>query len=77
LRATPSALLTAQHCAADVNVKDKFGDTALGWAANRGHAAVVKALIDAQADINCTNPEGKTALSWAAGYGHADALKVG
>lgn len=37
---------------ADVNLQDKFGDTALKHASRKGHEAVVKILLTAGAEVN-------------------------
>ncbi|HYG11937.1 MAG TPA: ankyrin repeat domain-containing protein [Pyrinomonadaceae bacterium] len=37
---------------ADVNEKDKWGHTALMWAARKGHAEIARALVEARADMN-------------------------
>ena len=34
-----------------MNASNMFGDTALHWAASRGHAAVVKFLVNGGADM--------------------------
>ena len=62
----------------DVNAVDCTGNTALTWAAMRGHDGVVKMLLERedvnpnQADTNC----GKTPLSWAAEKGHSGVVKM-
>jgi ankyrin repeat protein len=50
---------------ADVNAQDELGFTALIWASQWGHTAVVKLLIEEGADINIVNNDGKSAL-WIA-----------
>ena len=48
---------------ADVNAKDKYGLTALTYAAvNNQNPEIVKALIDAGADVNAKNDKGLTVL---------------
>jgi ankyrin repeat protein len=37
---------------ADVNAKDRDGETALHGAASRGHEALVKLLLEHKADVN-------------------------
>ncbi len=51
---------------ADVNAKDKNGQTALMAAARRGHLDVVKLLIDKGADVNAKDENDRTALMDAA-----------
>jgi ankyrin repeat protein len=53
-------MLKQQH--PDLNRRDCFGWTALGLAAERGHEAVVMALLQANADVSLHAEDGKTAL---------------
>lgn len=50
---------------ADVDAKDKYGQTALMLAAPRGHEAIVRRLIDAGADLNVTAKFGLSAIMLA------------
>ena len=62
----------------DVNAADCTGNTALTWAAMRGHDEVVKMLLE-QKDVNPDQPTtyyGRTPLSWAAGNGHERVVKM-
>lgn len=59
---------------ADLNAKTEIGDTALMWAAGRGHADVVRLLLDAGAVVNIINQYGNGALVRAAGYGHVEVM---
>ena len=61
---------------ARVNIRDKWDDTALTWAAQHGHAEACRALIEGGADIDASQYEGATALILAADRGHLDAVKV-
>ena len=61
---------------ADVNAKDKYGDTALILAAWYGYTEVAKLLLAAGADVNAKDNGGYTALIWAAYYGHAEIAKM-
>ncbi|XP_046983931.1 cortactin-binding protein 2-like [Schistocerca americana] len=47
--------------------------TALHWAAENGHAGVVRLLAGASADPNARDWRGRTPLHWAAETGHAEA----
>ncbi|CAK9027829.1 Ankyrin repeat domain-containing protein 39, partial [Durusdinium trenchii] len=47
----------------------KFGETALLWAAWQNHDDVVHFLIEAKADLDVANNDGRTALRWAARCG--------
>ena len=65
------AILASPHCTADVlSAKNGYGQTALHFAANAGHTAIVDAIL---ASPHCTaellsakNIYGKTALQLAA-----------
>ena len=48
---------------AEVNVKNLSGLTALMWAAERNHPAVVKLLLEHQAEPNAQDSKGFTGLS--------------
>jgi len=65
---TKNDLVLAQgliHTGIDLNVKDKYGDTALILATQRGYIALVKALIAAGAKLDLKNMLGETALMQA------------
>jgi ankyrin repeat protein len=45
---------------------DRYGSTALMWAAGSGHVAVAQWLVESHgADINAQNKDGRSALMWA------------
>lgn len=61
----------------DPNSKDSYGNTAILWAASRGHEAVVQQLLETEG----VNPDSKarynrTPLSWAAAKGHDATIKM-
>jgi len=56
---------------ADIDAKDRFGNTSLMWASLKDHTTVVQQLISAGADINAKNNYGYTALIRASRNGHA------
>jgi hypothetical protein len=59
------------------DLKDSFGRTPLSWAAQWGHEAVVKLLVerdDVEADSK--DSDGQTPLSWAAASGHEAVVKL-
>jgi ankyrin repeat protein len=61
----------------DVNTKTEYGATALSYAADKGHAAVVKVLLDHGADPNATDTFYKaTPIIWASMRGHAEVAKL-
>ena len=50
---------------ADVDAADADGLTALHWACDRGHAAIVALLVDRGAALDAADGEGQTALHYA------------
>jgi len=50
----------------DVESKDGFNRTPLSWAAEKGHEAVVKLLLEKGAEPDAKDKDGRTPLSWAA-----------
>jgi ankyrin repeat protein len=68
------ALLENGH---DPNFKDTNGRTPLSWAAENGHEAVVKLLLEKGAELESKdNEHGRTPLSWAAENGHEAVVKL-
>ncbi len=59
-----------------LNLRDDEGMSALHWAADRGEAAVVEALLRGGADRDAVDGEGQTALHYAASCGHARAVAL-
>ena len=51
------------------------GQTPLWWAANHGHMALAKKLIDSGADVNTPDHHGGTPLTTSASSGHLDMVK--
>jgi ankyrin repeat protein len=71
------ALLLAKD-GVDLDLKDWSYRTSLSWAAENGHEAVVKLLVDTgKADIDSKDKEyGLTPLSWAAQKGHEAVVRL-
>ena len=67
------ALLAA---GADVNAKNKRGNTALHWAAGNGHVPAIEALLAAGAEPDVKNRNGNTPLDVAIGQGGHAAARV-
>ena len=53
-----------------------YGQTPLSWAAENGHEAVVKLLLEKGADVECKSNDGRTPLWWAAEKGHEAVVKL-
>ena len=61
----------------DLGATDVGGNTAIMWAAKRGHGAIVKMLLEQEdAAPNTADRGGRTPLSWAAERGHESAVKI-
>jgi ankyrin repeat protein len=61
---------------ADVNAKDRKGQTALMWAAADGHVEVVSLLLEAKAEFKNAVPSGFTPLLFAAREGRIEVVRV-
>ena len=61
---------------ADVNAKEKWGETPLHHAAYKGHPKALKVLMDAKADASVRNNDGKTPLDWATEWGHKECIAL-
>ena len=61
----------------DVNAANAYGGTALAFAADKGHAAVVDLLLERGANINVKDSfYGSTPLGWAVRHGHAEIVRT-
>jgi uncharacterized protein len=61
---------------ADVDARDRYGQTALMLAAHAGHREVVETLIAHRANLNITAKFGLSALMLALVAGHAEVARV-
>jgi len=63
---------------ADVNAKDRSGNTPLHWMAcgGYGHIEIAKLLIDNGADVNAKNKRRITPLDMAKFEGHTEIVKL-
>jgi uncharacterized protein len=57
----------------DLTARDDHGWAPLDWAAGRGDAAIVQALLDAGADVRATGEQQRTAYQIALAAGHREA----
>jgi ankyrin repeat protein len=61
---------------ADVNARNRYGQTAIMLAAHHGHATVVEALVEVGADLNVSAKYNLTALMLAIVAGHAEVARM-
>ena len=61
---------------ADIEAKDKYGNTALMRASFWGHKEVVKILLENGADIEAKDESGITVLMQASLQGHEEVVKI-
>ncbi|KAI3316997.1 hypothetical protein HD806DRAFT_399799 [Xylariaceae sp. AK1471] len=67
-------LLIDKH---NTDVRDKYDETPLSWAASNGHAAAVNVLLSTQGvNPDSKNEYGQTPLYQAAGHGHETVVKL-
>ena len=59
-----------------VNTQNRTGETALMYAAWRGHSEIVEFLIEHHADATLKNRQGDTALTLAKSKGHLDIVRM-
>src|SRR5437667_9004369 len=61
---------------ADVNARNRYGQTALMLAAHHGHLQVVEALVEAVTDLNAAAKYNLTALMLAIDAGHVAVARL-
>jgi hypothetical protein len=71
-----SSIMALLKDGADLNVRYGPGNTALHFAAEKGHADVVKELLAKGADPICPNDEGKTPIDFARMTGNSEIAKI-
>ena len=71
------AMITLLENGHNLNSKDSYGRTPLSWAAENGHEAVVKLLLEKGAELETKDKDyGQTPLSYAASRGHEALVKL-
>jgi hypothetical protein len=69
--------LTSIDLKAEVDSKDdRCGQTPLSWAAESGHEAIVKLLLNSKAEVDSKDNDGRTPLSLAAENGHEAVVRL-
>ena len=59
-----------------IDDEDEHGRTAIHWASERGHLAIVSMLINRGGDVNCQDSGQTTALHLAVRRGHLDVVEL-
>ncbi|KAK6529978.1 hypothetical protein TWF694_003353 [Orbilia ellipsospora] len=60
----------------NIDPEDSYGRTPLSWAAENGHEAVVRLLVERGADMEAADNVHRTPLSWAAKNGHEAIVRL-
>eukprot|EP00696_Hemimastix_kukwesjijk_P013272 gnl/Hemi2/26633_TR8934_c0_g1_i1.p2 gnl/Hemi2/26633_TR8934_c0_g1~~gnl/Hemi2/26633_TR8934_c0_g1_i1.p2 ORF type:complete len:126 (-),score=49.15 gnl/Hemi2/26633_TR8934_c0_g1_i1:117-494(-) len=60
----------------NISAQDRYGNTALYWAAREGHRAVCEALLQHGASSSQANGDGYTPLMQACAHGHAAVVRL-
>jgi cytohesin len=60
---------------ADVNIKDKHGNTPLHWSARLGHQDIVELLVESGAEVNALNQSNSSALFDATECHHSNIVE--
>ncbi len=76
LRAQEAAVKCLIERGADLNARSHDGDTALGNAVRRGHASIVKILLDAGARTKQCLPAGQALIDLARARDHLDVIQL-
>ncbi|MDE1828289.1 MAG: ankyrin repeat domain-containing protein [Candidatus Micrarchaeota archaeon] len=61
---------------ARLNSKNRFGLTALMYAADKGNKLIITKLLESGADVFARDKDGKTAIAWATEAGHMDCVRL-
>jgi hypothetical protein len=76
LRAQEAAVKCLIEHGADLNARSHEGDTAIGNAVRRGHASIVKILLDAGARTKQCLPAGQSLIDLARARDHLDVIQL-
>lgn len=76
LSSSASAVKFLLEQGADVSLKSRSGNTALGYAVLSGDAAAVHLLLDAGAQANIWDEEGRTPLMWSSRDAETEIIKM-
>jgi ankyrin repeat protein len=60
----------------DPGISNRGGETALMWASNGGHTAIIGILLKAKNNVNASDQHGFTALMGASQGGHLEAIRA-
>ena len=72
----PAQVYNLIAAGADVNAKDKHGQTAIMLASRNGHTDVVQLLVDANAELNATAKYNLSAVMLAVLNHHDDVVRI-
>src|SRR5512134_4087896 len=75
-RGNVEAIRELLHRGADVDARDRYGQTGLMLAAHAGHRGVVELLLEHGAELNATAKFGLSALMLAVVAGHAEVARA-
>ena len=75
-RFCPQGMRTLLDAGAHPDLQDKYGDTALHWAAHDGQFDATTLLVNSGASTTVHNKHDKNAMGWALAFGFTDIAQV-